>query len=113
MRKSEAVLPTLAPPSWYCPITNHRQANQWEMKMKQVMRRQSMRALYWENLGILVGNHSKTYQPSYLSIFCRNLASLTSLVSFRISTEVKLAWNKVDDNFYHYIQDIHLPAGWE
>ena len=39
-------------------------------------------------------NWENRFMPC-LSIFCRNLASLTSLVSLRISTEVKLAWGEI------------------
>ena len=50
--------------------------------------------LYWENLKIIAVRLRRNILETCLSIFCRNLASLTSLVSLRISTEVKLAWNK-------------------
>ena len=40
------------------------------------------------------------YWIIYLSIFCRNLASLTSRVSFRSSTESKFSWKIRSWNFY-------------
>ena len=52
---SWSIQPTSSTPSWYRPMTIQIQASQWEMRMKQIIRRLKITVLYWENL---IGNNT-------------------------------------------------------